>query len=90
MFIDEIEKKKNKFDPRNFLKKARFVMACTRFTMDSVLDSTQKQEKKCCKNRHFSSALNDGQCQKIIELSLQVSFGGVEKKKFHFDPRNFV
>ena len=59
MFVDEIEMKKNQFDPRNFFKNARFVMACTRFTMDSVLDSTQKQEKSVIKI-DILSALNGG------------------------------
>lgn len=34
-------------------------MACTRFTMDSVLDSTQKQEKSVIKI-DILSALNGG------------------------------
>ena len=49
MFSDEIEMKKNQFDPRIFFKNALFVMASTRFTMDSVLDSTQRQEKSVIK-----------------------------------------
>ena len=80
MFGDEIEMKKNQFDPRIFFLNARFVMACTRFTLDSVLVLTQKQEKSVMKIDIFHVPWMVGSAKKLLKFLYRCLLGMLKRK----------
>ena len=61
-------------------------MACTRFTMDSVLDSTQKQEKNVVKIDIFQVPWMMGSAKKLLNFLYRCLLGVLKRKNSTLTP----